>query len=69
VRTLWNELSRSAFGVYVMHPPLVVAVTLVLIGLPLEPLLKLLLAIAIALPLCFTVAGLVRRIRGVARVL
>jgi fucose 4-O-acetylase-like acetyltransferase len=67
--TLWNELSRSAFGVYVMHPPLVVAVTLVLIGLPLEPLLKLLLAIAIALPLCFTVAGLARRIRGVARVL
>lgn len=66
---LWSELSRNAFGVYVMHPPLLVAVTLLLIAVPLYPLLKFALAIAIALPLCFTVAGLVRRIHGVARVL
>jgi hypothetical protein len=66
---LWNELSRNAFGVFVLHAPLVVGLTLLLIRVPLQPLLKLLLAIAIALPLCFTVAGLVRRVPGVSRVL
>lgn len=66
---LWNELSRSAFGVYVLHAPLVVGLTVLLSGVRWEPLLKLLLAIAIALPLCFTVAGLVRRLPGVRRVL
>ncbi|HEX4213667.1 MAG TPA: acyltransferase [Candidatus Dormibacteraeota bacterium] len=66
---IWNQLSRSQYGVYVLHFPIVVALSLVLFALPLEPLLKLLLSIVIALPLCFTVAGLVRRIPGVARVL
>ena len=66
---LWDELSRNAFGVFVLHAPLIVGVTLVLIAVPLEPLLKLALAIVITLPLCFTVSGLVRRIPGVARVL
>jgi hypothetical protein len=52
-----------------LHAPLVVGITVVLTGVRLEPLPKLVLAIAIALPLCFTVAGLVRRIPGAARVL
>jgi len=66
---LWKELSRGAYGVYVLHAPLVVGLTLPLTLVPLPPLVKLLLAIAIALPLCFAVAGLVRRIPGVDRVL
>jgi hypothetical protein len=66
---LWDELSRNAFGVYVLRSPLVVGVTVLLIGVQLEPLLELLVATAIALPLCFSVAGLVRRIPGPSWVL
>jgi fucose 4-O-acetylase-like acetyltransferase len=66
---LWNELSRNQFAVYVLHPVLLVGLTVPLIAVPMGPLLKLMIAIAIALPLCFTVAGLVRRIPGVSRVL
>lgn len=66
---LWDELSRNAYGVFVLHAPLIVGITLILIRVQLEPLVKLLVAILITLPLCFTVAGLVRRIPGVARVL
>jgi fucose 4-O-acetylase-like acetyltransferase len=66
---LWNELSRNAYTVYVIHPLLLVAVTLALTAAHLEPLLALLIAIAVAIPLCFAVAGLVRRLPGAARVL
>jgi hypothetical protein len=65
---LWDELSRKPSG-YVLHSPLIVGVTVLLIGVQLEPLPKLLVATAIALPLCFSVAGLVRRIPGPSRVL
>ncbi|HEX4216142.1 MAG TPA: acyltransferase family protein [Candidatus Dormibacteraeota bacterium] len=66
---IWNELSRNAFGVYVFHPPLIISVALLLTPIPLYPLLKLVVALAISLPLCFAVAGLVRRIPVVDRVL
>lgn len=66
---IWNELSRNAFGVYVLHAPLIVGLAVLLTPLHLYPLLGLLVATLIALPLCFLVAGLVRRIPGVARVL
>lgn len=66
---LWNELSRNAFGVYVFHPPLIISVALLLTPIPLYPLLKLAVALAISLPLCFAVAGLVRRTPVVDRIL
>jgi glucans biosynthesis protein C len=66
---IWNELSRNAFGVYVLHAPLIVGLAVLMTPLHLYPLLGLLVAAVIALPLCFAVAGLVRRIPGVARVL
>lgn len=66
---LWRELSRNAFGVYVLHPPLLVVVAIPVALAPIHPLLKLLVAIVLAIPFCFAVAGLVRRIPGVSRVL
>ncbi|MBO0701955.1 MAG: acyltransferase family protein [Candidatus Dormibacteraeota bacterium] len=66
---LWNELSRNAFGVYVLHPPLLVLVALPIALAPIAPLLKLLAAVVVAIPFCFMVAGLVRRVPGVGRVL
>lgn len=66
---LWSELSRNAFGVYVLHPPLLVLVAIPVGLAPIYPLLKLLVALALAIPLCFAVAGLVRRLPAVSRVL
>jgi glucans biosynthesis protein C len=66
---LWNELSRSAYTVYIIHPLVLVAVTIVLAVVHLEALAALALAIAVAVPLCFLVAGLLRRLPGAARVL
>jgi glucans biosynthesis protein C len=66
---LWNELSRNAFGVYVMHPPLLVLVAIPVGLAPINPLLKLLVAVLVAIPLCFSVAGLVRRVPAINRVL
>ncbi|HEX4216143.1 MAG TPA: acyltransferase family protein [Candidatus Dormibacteraeota bacterium] len=66
---IWNELSRNAFAVYVLHAPLIVGLAVLMSNLHIYPLLGLLLATVIALPLCFAAAGLVRRIPGVARVL
>jgi peptidoglycan/LPS O-acetylase OafA/YrhL len=60
--TLWKELSLNAYGVYVLHAPLIVGLALVLTGVPIPALLKLLVAILVAITLCFTVAGLVRRL-------
>jgi acyltransferase-like protein len=65
----WSELTRDQYAVYVLHAPLVVGLTVLLMGVPIHPLLRLLLAIAIGLPLCFTVAGLVRRVPGPSRVI
>ena len=66
---LWRELSHNAFGVYVLHPPLLVLVAIPVALVPIDPLLKLLVAVLVAIPFCFAVAGLVRRIPGVSRVL
>lgn len=66
---IWNELSRSAFGVYVLHPPVLVVVAIPVAVAPIDPVLKLLVAVMVAIPACFGVAGLVRRLPGVSRVL
>ena len=66
---IWNELSRNAFGVYVLHPPLLVLVAIPMVLAPINPLLRLLVGVVVAIPVCFAVAGLVRRLPGVSRVL
>jgi surface polysaccharide O-acyltransferase-like enzyme len=67
------SLSRSAsinsYAVYVIHAPVIVAFALAVQGLHVYPLLKFVLVTAIVVPLCFLLAGLIRRLPGVARVL
>lgn len=68
-RERWNRqnrcvaaLSDSAFAVYVLHPPVLVALALALTPLAAPALAKVLLLCALGLPACFAVGWLVRRV-------
>ncbi len=61
-------LSQNAFGVYVFHAPLLVAISLSLRGWILPPLLKMILVAIIALPVCFCFSWLIRRIPLLSRI-
>lgn len=66
---LARTLSANAYAVYVCHSPLLVFVSLWLRNVELYPLLKFGLAVLISLPVCFVVAGLVRRLPAAERIL
>lgn len=63
------RLARRAFAIYVIHPPVIVAVTLAARDLAAPALLKFALAGALACALCYAVAGVLVRLPGVRRVL
>lgn len=62
-------LARRAFVIYVIHPPVLVAVALAGRDLPWPALLKFALTGSIACVLCYLLAGLLLRVPGAARVL
>jgi fucose 4-O-acetylase-like acetyltransferase len=62
-------LAANSYAVYVLHIPVVVYLAVVLRDVETEHLWKFAMASAIAVPLCFFVAALVRAIPGVKRVL
>jgi glucan biosynthesis protein C len=62
-------LSQQSYAVYVIHVPIVVFLGIGLKGIELAPLLKFALAAVIAVPICFVIAYLIRKIPGVSRVL
>lgn len=66
---VWDGLARRAFGVYVIHPPVVVGVTLALHGWAAPPLLKFACAGAAACVLCVALAGALLRVPLLRRVL
>lgn len=66
---VWRFLSGGAYSAYLIHPLILVAVGLALSGLTAHPLLKFALAAAIALPLCFGCAALIRKLPFAGRVL
>jgi peptidoglycan/LPS O-acetylase OafA/YrhL len=66
---LGRFLSEQSYTVYIIHTPLIVLLALALRGLHPEQLLKFALASAIAVPLCFGAAWLVRRLPHATRVL
>lgn len=51
-----RKLSDSAFAVYMFHPPIIIAVTLLMQTIFLAPVLKWAIASAISVPLCFLLA-------------
>jgi glucan biosynthesis protein C len=62
-------LSQQSYAVYVIHIPLIVVVAYVLRGIELAPLAKFGLASLVAVPICFAVAYIVRKIPFVSKVL
>jgi glucan biosynthesis protein C len=65
---LGRFLSRQAFTVYIIHPPILVFLAIALRNLQLEHLLKFGLLAIIAVPICFAAAFLVRKIPFASRV-
>jgi glucan biosynthesis protein C len=66
---LGRFLSQHSYTVYVIHVPIVVFLAFVLRGLNLENLLKFGLVAAVAVPICFAAAYIVREIPLASRVL
>jgi surface polysaccharide O-acyltransferase-like enzyme len=64
-----TRLVRRAFAIYVIHPPVVVAVTLAWRGVAVPTLIKFALSGSVACVLCYLLAGLLLQVPGVRRVL
>ena len=55
-------MSDSSFAVYVLHPIIVVALTLALSGIPINPTLMFLIAAPLAVALCYIIAYYFRKL-------
>jgi len=62
-------LAQQSYAVYIIHIPIIVFLAYALRGVELASLLKFGLASVLVLTICFAVAGLIRKIPGVSRVL
>jgi surface polysaccharide O-acyltransferase-like enzyme len=67
--SLWSNLSRSAFAVYVIHPIVLVGYALLLKGVSLQPLLKFALVGVGGTITCFLIAWLLVKIPYVNKVI
>jgi hypothetical protein len=66
---LSKRLSDSAYGVFVFHAPIIVGISVLFVSLGIFPPLKFITLAPVALLTCFLVAGLLKRIPGVKRIL
>jgi peptidoglycan/LPS O-acetylase OafA/YrhL len=62
-------LSQQSYAVYIIHIPIVVFIGSAMKGVQLPALLKFGIAAVIAVPTCFIVAYIIRKIPGMSRVL
>jgi glucan biosynthesis protein C len=62
-------LSQQSYAVYILHTPIVVFLAVALMGVDLENLLKFGMVAVIAVPICFAVAYIVRKIPFASRVI
>jgi glucan biosynthesis protein C len=62
-------LSQQSYAVYIIHTPIVVFIAVARRGIQLAPLLRFAMVAVIAVPTCFVVAYLLRKIPGVSRIL
>jgi surface polysaccharide O-acyltransferase-like enzyme len=65
---VWNFLSSNAYAVYIFHPVILVGLAYSLHTVALYPLLKLGIAAIIAIPLCFLICSVIRKIPFANRV-
>jgi glucan biosynthesis protein C len=64
-----NFLAPQSYAVYIFHTPILVFIAVTLKGVDWDSLPKFALVAAIAVPVCFAAAWLIRKIPGVARVI
>ncbi|MBN2773773.1 MAG: acyltransferase family protein [Prolixibacteraceae bacterium] len=64
-----QQLSGSAYGVFLLHPPVIVGLSAIFAGWDIFPPLKFILLAPLAVIACFLVAWLVRQVPGIKRVL
>jgi len=64
-----KAMSASAYTAYIIHAPVVVLVAVALRNISLYPLLKFALAVFIAVPLCFALANVIRKLPLARRIL
>ncbi len=62
-------LSKNSYGVYIIHPVIVVLATIVTNTLEASPIIKLLFVLVISVPLCFLITWLLRKLPFVKKVL
>ncbi len=62
------KLARRAYTIYIIHPPVLVGVALLLHPLALPPILKFLLVGVLVCLACYLIAGIVLKIPGVKRI-
>ena len=66
---VWRPLSRRAYTIYVIHPPVLVAVALAWRNVPAAPLLKFAVTGCVACVACYLIAGLLLRLPKLASIL
>ena len=66
---IWTALARRSYAIYVIHPPVLVAIALAWRDVPAPPLVKFAVTAALACVACFWLAGGLLRIPGFNRVL
>jgi len=67
--SLSQAASANSFATYVIHTPVLIVLTLMVHEVHLYPLLKFVVVGAFVVPACFLLAGLIRRLPGVQRIL
>ncbi|MGE5223564.1 MAG: acyltransferase family protein [Omnitrophica WOR_2 bacterium] len=66
---LAQELSRSAYTAYLIHEPIITFLAVFAAGVLIYPLFKMVLATVVAVPLCFALSSLIRRLPYMQRIL
>ncbi|WP_206957232.1 acyltransferase family protein [Trinickia acidisoli] len=66
---VWRVLSRRAYTIYIVHPPVLVAVALMWRDVPVNPFLKFVSTGSLACVLCYLIAGLLLRMPKLAAIL
>jgi len=66
---LWRSLARRAYAIYIVHPPLLVAVALSWRHIPAYPLLKFAVTGSVTCALCFMLAGVLLRVPVLKKIL
>ncbi|WP_372949308.1 acyltransferase family protein [Mariniphaga sp.] len=63
-----RQLSDSAYGVFVFHAPVIVAISIAFAGWQNSPLMKFIVLAPLALTACFVLAWLIKKIPGVRKI-